>query len=55
MFIYLFLILFILYGTFDTADDVEPVVLLAAHVEGDERHEAGDLHEEVHQQRHTRV
>ena len=41
--------------TFDTADDVEAVVLLAAHVKGDEGDEAGDLHEEVHEERHARV
>ena len=41
--------------TFDTADDVESVVLLSAHVECYEGHEAGDLHEEVHQQRHPSV
>jgi len=34
---------------------VLPVVFLSSHVECDEGDEAGDLHEEVDEQRHTRV
>ena len=45
----------VLFAATDTAEDVPPVALLPHHVQGQQRHEAGDLHEEVHEERHPGV